>query len=869
MGENLATQFQAQLMTSISSGATSFSITKSIPAGLTAPFRAVLFKANTNVGEVILVGAAVGSSLSSITRGQEVNLGALPAQAWTAGDGFAQVLTAQGFDNMVATATAAYVPLTDVGAANGVASLDSGGNVPLSELGNAPGGVSSVFGRNGAVVAQTGDYTAAQVGAVATSAVAAANGVASLNSSTQVPIAQVPIGIPGGAASLDGTGNVPVGQLGNALSNPMTTTGDVITAASGGVAQRLAVGSTGQVLTVSGGTPTWQNAASGFANPMTTAGDLIDGGSGGAAQRLAIGSTGQVLTVAGGVPTWANASSGFSNPMTTTGDIITGGSGGTAGRLAIGTTGQILTVTAGAPAWGAPGLVNPMTTAGDLIVGGSSGTPGRLAIGTSGQVPTVTGGAIVWATPGGAGSGVGLPSVYLMALSGSTYTIKDWATGSTTYTTTSAATIAANLGTLLTTSTQSTPVAVMIDGSVNLTGQSWSTHGSGWMLSGFTGGQQSANPNSSPNLGQVTLTVNGASDTAACQFANVTIETETLTVAGSTGGYLTDIIHHNVSYRGVNQHMIVISLTGGGSSLGVQYLRWTGTTCVTVNTSGPAVATQDFFFVTGTGTTTGLGHSFFEYIQHVGGNTNMTGAADFTMFRFDNGAKWHRHEVMVIDLNTNQSGYSPSLVQFMQGSSPSSTQCPAMYFGAVHWEQHQTAANANLVTVGNMSAGNVDASIVIDSVWVNTHAANILTNNMTTNRFTGNGLFLDIRSIVADSPLTVGTWNEDATFPIRIGPCVSQAVPLNSGNSLPSGSQVSSGTVLSLGGSAAWTTGTTYTCGGTPLTALVTGTMTLKNSQSQTLFGPTLLTGPTFVPLTCGMSILIAASGTATFWKAV
>jgi hypothetical protein len=42
----------------------------------------------------------------------------------------------------------------------------------------------------------------------------------------------------------------------------------------------------------------------GFANPMTTAGDLIDGGASGAAQRLAVGTTGQVLTVSGGAPAW-------------------------------------------------------------------------------------------------------------------------------------------------------------------------------------------------------------------------------------------------------------------------------------------------------------------------------------------------------------------------------------------------------------------------------------------------------------------------------------------------------------------------------------------------------------------------------------
>lgn len=50
------------------------------------------------------------------------------------------------------------------------------------------------------------------------------------------------------------------------------------------------------------------NQSSGFGdmnNPMTTLGDLIYGGAGGAPTRRGIGSSGQVLTVSGGVPDWA------------------------------------------------------------------------------------------------------------------------------------------------------------------------------------------------------------------------------------------------------------------------------------------------------------------------------------------------------------------------------------------------------------------------------------------------------------------------------------------------------------------------------------------------------------------------------------
>ena len=47
-------------------------------------------------------------------------------------------------------------------------------------------------------------------------------------------------------------------------------------------------------------------------NPMTTTGDTIYSSSGSTPARLGIGSTGQVLTVSGGVPSWATPSSGAS-----------------------------------------------------------------------------------------------------------------------------------------------------------------------------------------------------------------------------------------------------------------------------------------------------------------------------------------------------------------------------------------------------------------------------------------------------------------------------------------------------------------------------------------------------------------------------
>jgi len=66
-------------------------------------------------------------------------------------------------------------------------------------------------------------------------------------------------------------------------------------------------GTTGQVLKKNSNTNmdfVW-GTDGGMTNPMTTTGDTIYSSSGSTPARLGIGTTGQLLTVAGGVPTWA------------------------------------------------------------------------------------------------------------------------------------------------------------------------------------------------------------------------------------------------------------------------------------------------------------------------------------------------------------------------------------------------------------------------------------------------------------------------------------------------------------------------------------------------------------------------------------
>jgi hypothetical protein len=67
---------------------------------------------------------------------------------------------------------------------------------------------------------------------------------------------------------------------------------------------------TGTVAIANGGTgQTTATAAFNALNPMTTTGDLLYEASATVAARLPIGSTGQVLTVSGGIPAWAAAPS--------------------------------------------------------------------------------------------------------------------------------------------------------------------------------------------------------------------------------------------------------------------------------------------------------------------------------------------------------------------------------------------------------------------------------------------------------------------------------------------------------------------------------------------------------------------------------
>jgi hypothetical protein len=150
-------------------------------------------------------------------------------------------------------------------------------------------------------------------------------------------------------------------------------------------------------------------------NPETTLGDIAyRSATSNTNTRLAIGTSGQILSVSGGVPAWINNDQGdITEVAAGTGISVASGTGpvptvsiNTAVTADL-TTAQTLTnKTLTSPVLTTP-TISTIDAKGDLLVGTADNTIGRLAVGTNGHIltadSTVSPTGLKWAAPAGGG----------------------------------------------------------------------------------------------------------------------------------------------------------------------------------------------------------------------------------------------------------------------------------------------------------------------------------------------------------------------------------------------------------------------------------------------------------------------------------
>lgn len=143
----------------------------------------------------------------------------------------------------------------DAGVLDGVATLDNSGTVPAAQLNIAGAGGMLKSSNLNDVTSVSSARANLQLGTAATKDSGSANGVAALDSGGKVPVSQLPAGTASGIATLDSSGHVPFSQLnaGNPSGIATLTAGGLVTATQlPGTVSPISIAKSADYTTVSG-----------------------------------------------------------------------------------------------------------------------------------------------------------------------------------------------------------------------------------------------------------------------------------------------------------------------------------------------------------------------------------------------------------------------------------------------------------------------------------------------------------------------------------------------------------------------------------------------------------------------------------------
>ena len=268
--------------------------------------------------------------------------------------------------------------LSEKGVANGYASLDSGGKVPVSQL---PNSLMEFLGNWNAStntptladgVGNTGDTYRVNVA-----------GTQNLGSGAQTFVV-------GDWVMYDASGVWRLSHAGadSVLSvdgrSGVVTLGDLYQPLDADLTALAGLSTTGLIARTGSGTATVRTLTAGSTKISITNGDGVSGNPtiDVVEANLSHANIGGITAIANGGTGQSTATAAFGalSPLTTKGDILVH-NGTINTRLPVGTNGQVLTADSAQStglSWTSP-LTNPMTTLGDTIYGGASGAATRLA----------------------------------------------------------------------------------------------------------------------------------------------------------------------------------------------------------------------------------------------------------------------------------------------------------------------------------------------------------------------------------------------------------------------------------------------------------------------------------------------------------